>query len=58
VGFGSLVFFNGSLDKSMFLSHDVVVIKKYYVKNKNGRTYYATVNSWRMDRTSEKIKIS
>jgi hypothetical protein len=58
-GFGYTAFFNGALDKGEPEVHKVLVINKYYKRNKS-TDYYAVVNSWREDtaKKTEKLRIS
>ena len=55
--FGYDTYLNGALDNGHPAVHQVMVIKKYYTKDKNNFSYYAVVQSWR-ERSEEKLKIS
>ena len=49
VGMGSAVFLNGYLDDSRPDAHHVVVLDKYFRKNKNSKTYYVTFTGWKSE---------
>ncbi len=51
-GMGSATFLNGYLDDSRPSTHHVVVLNKYYRKNKNSRTYYVTFTGWKSEQPS------
>ena len=57
-GYGAMLFFNGFLDNSVVSPHNVAVIKKYYRRGKNGKTYYIKTDSWRSNRQFEVIRTS
>ena len=56
--FGGKVFLNGWMDQSTPEIHNVRVIRKFWTKSKNSKTYYIRMNSWRQGRGSEKISVS
>jgi hypothetical protein len=56
-GFGYRGFLNGVLDDSPPAVHQVIVLKKYYKRNKNNYKYYAVVNSWRKPESTERLRI-
>jgi hypothetical protein len=56
-GIGYDTFLNGALDDGPPAVHQVMVLKKYYTKNKNHFSYYAVTQSWRK-KNEEKLRIS
>lgn len=57
-GYGYRVFFNGALDDNPASVRQAEVIRKYWTRNKNSTTYYAVVESWRLNRDEEKLRVS
>lgn len=56
-GAGSALFFNGYLDQSRVEQWLQPVLSKHYTTNKNSKTYYLVVKSWRDQAYSEKIRV-
>jgi hypothetical protein len=52
------MYINGHYDKSAPKNVETVVLKKYYVRGKNGSSYYFILKSWRDNSEFEKIKVS
>ncbi len=55
---GIMMYINGHYDKSAPKNVETVVLKKYYVRGKNGSSYYFILKSWRDNSEFEKIKVS
>jgi hypothetical protein len=56
-GGGLFVCLNGGLDKSTAVPHKVPVVEKYISSGEHSKSYYAIVESWRDDRSKEKIEV-
>ncbi|MDD5529577.1 MAG: hypothetical protein PHX21_06050 [bacterium] len=56
-GGGIFICLNGYLDKSTAIPHKVSVVDKYTSSEEHSKSYYAIVESWRDDRSKEKIEV-
>ena len=56
-GGGIFVCLNGELDKSVPIPHKVAVVEKYISRGQDSKSYYIVVESWRDDRSKERIEV-
>ena len=53
-----MYYINGSQDNSPASTYEEIIHHKYYRSNKNGKTYYISVKSWRKGVNVEDIRVN